>query len=285
MNITDECLECIYKQSVRVCDTLGVDKVKKDEILMQSKKMIDNMSFNLSPPQNAAPMYEMIAQKIGVKDLYYRYKQDSIKLALQFNEYCQEIIDSADDKLYLATKVAIIGNVIDLASTHLFDLSYEVKNVINHKFAIDESKALKIKIKEANNIVYLADNAGEDVFDKLYIKTIKELYPDIVVYYFVRGKPIINDLIVSDLKLSKIDEVATIIDTKASTPGIVRESLQAKAKELFEDADLIISKGMGNYECLNEQKELPIFFLLKIKCQVVANSLNQNIGDIICKKI
>ena len=87
------------------------------------------------------------------------------------------------------------------------------------------------------------------------------------------------------MNLSKIDEVATIIDTKAPTPGIIRDALKGRPKELFESADLIISKGMGNYECLSEQSDLSIFFLLKVKCQAVANSLKQEIGDIVCKFI
>lgn len=285
MNIDKRCLECIYNQANRVCELLNIQGALKESILNTSKAMVADMSFTLTPPQNATPMYEMIAKKLEKRDIYDTIKIDSIQHALEFSEYCQELIDSSDEKLHIATKVAIIGNVIDLASTHMFDLKTEVEKVVTNAFAIDDFENLHEDIKRANTIVYLADNAGEDVFDKLYIKTIKELYPNIKIYYFVRGKPIINDLTVDDLWLSKIDEVATIIDSGVHTPGIVRLDLHENAQKLFESADIIISKGMGNYECLSEERDLPIYFLLKIKCDVVADSLEQNVGDIICKKI
>ena len=285
MNIDKKCLECIYAQANRVCELLDIEGEQKEDILVESKKMIEQMSFALTPPQNATPMYEMIGEKLGRKDIYESIKRDSILHALEFSDYSQELIDNSDEKLHTATKVAIVGNVIDLASTHMFDLKSEVEKIVTNEFAIDDFKLLHEDIKKAKTVAYLADNAGEDVFDKLYIKTIKELYPDIEVYYFVRGTPIINDLTVEDLALSNIEEVATIINSGVPTPGIVRSALEGSPKELFESADIIISKGMGNYECLSQERDLPLYFLLKVKCEVVSGAIGANLGDIVCKRV
>ena len=285
MNIDTRCLDCIYNQANRVCELLDIQGELKNSILQSSQEMVKNMSFSLTPPQNATPMYEMISQKLYKEDIYKEIKIASIQHALEFSDYCQELIHSSQAKLHIATKVAIIGNVIDLASTHMFDLKEEVEKVVTNEFAIDDFEKLQQDMQTAKNIVYLADNAGEDVFDKLYIKTIKELFPNIAIYYFVRGNPIINDLTVDDLELSKIGDVATIVNSGAPTPGIVRSALKDEPKTLFESADIIISKGMGNYECLSQESELAIYFLLKVKCDVVADILNQNVGDIVCKKI
>jgi uncharacterized protein with ATP-grasp and redox domains len=285
MNIEKECLECIYAQANRVCELLEVEDKTKESILAKSKKMIDNMSFLQNPPQNATPMYSMIAKELKIKDLYKDIKIDSIKNSLKYYNKCQLLIDNSHDKLTTATKVAIVGNVIDFASQKMFDLGDEVDGVIDSEFSIDDSNKLNKEILVAKNIVYLADNAGEDVFDKLYIKTIKEYNQDVDIFYFVRGEPIINDLTVDDLSLSRIDEVCEVVDSGVLTPGIVIEDLTKEAKKIFDSADIIISKGMGNYECLSDESSYNIFFLLKIKCEVVANALNSRLGNIICKKI
>ncbi len=212
-------------------------------------------------------------------------KADASKSALSFVSTCKDNINKAEDRLKSAIKTAIAGNVIDLAAEVMFDLDDEIKKIFKTDFAIDDFRSLKNSLSQTKILVYLADNAGEEVFDKICIETIKELYPNIEVYYFVRGKPIINDLTMSHAKKSGLDEVATLIDSGVPTPGYVQEFASIKANKLFESADCIISKGMGNYECLGEEKNLPIYFLLKVKCQVVARSIKANLGDIVCKQL
>jgi uncharacterized protein with ATP-grasp and redox domains len=105
------------------------------------------------------------------------------------------------------------------------------------------------------------------------------------VHYFVRGKPIINDLTISHAKKSGLDEVSTLVDSGVPTPGYAIDLADEEAHSLFKNADCIISKGMGNYECLGEEKNFPIYFLLKVKCQVVARAIGATLGDIVCKKL
>ena len=150
--------------------------------------------------------------------------------------------------------------------------------------AIDDFAALEKKLHRTKTLVYLADNAGEEIFDKLFIQTIKHYFPSLSIYYFVRGRPIINDLTCKDALASKMDDVATIVDSGVPTPGLAIEFMTPYAKSLFENAECIISKGMGNYECLGDIKGLPIFFLFKVKCFVVARDVGAHLGDIICKK-
>ncbi len=103
------------------------------------------------------------------------------------------------------------------------------------------------------------------------------------MYYFVRGRPIINDLTCKDALASKMDEVATIVDSGVPTPGLALELMNEHARSIFQKAECIIAKGMGNYECLGETKGLPIFFLFKVKCNVVANAVGAKLGDIVCR--
>jgi uncharacterized protein with ATP-grasp and redox domains len=253
-------------------------------VLDESAKLIPSFSLELTPPQNATPMYHMISDILNKSDLYKEVKEKSIQKAEAFIPQCKKAIEDSDNPFLTATKIAVAGNVIDLASEYDFDLETELTRVLKTDFSIDDSSDLKERLKNSVIVVYLADNAGENVFDRLYIETLKRLFKNIEVYYFVRSTPIINDITYEELKNDPIHNTATVVDSGVQTPGIVIEDLNTKARKLFEKADCIISKGMGNYECLSENKDYPLYYLLKVKCSVVANSLDMDVGDIICKK-
>jgi uncharacterized protein with ATP-grasp and redox domains len=285
VNIESDCIVCIFNQALRVAKSLDLDKSKTKEVLDLAASFVPQMSYDLTPPQNATPIYQEIAKLLNKKDLYKELKIESINRATELVPKCREILKKSEDKFLTATKIAIVGNVIDLASEVMFDLKSEVESVIERDFAIDDTKELKKALKNSKTLVYLADNAGENIFDEIYIEYLKREFKDLKIYYFVRSRPIINDITVEDLKDSKIFELTEVVDSGVKTPGIVYEYLNENAKEIFDSADTIISKGMGNYECLNEMKDSPLFFLLKIKCQVVAASIDEDIGAIICKKV
>ncbi len=275
----------MFNQALRVTKTLKLEQKKTKEILDIAASFVPKFTFDKTPPQNAAPMYEAIANYLKVDDLYKEIKRDSIQKAKMLEPKAKQFIEEAEDQFVTATKVAVVGNVIDLASEVIFDLESEVENVINSSFAIDHTKELERALESAKEVAYLADNAGENIFDALYIEYLLKRFPKLKIYYFVRTKPIINDLTIDDLKGDRLNSLTTIVDSGIETPGIIYEDLKPEAKEIFDRADIIISKGMGNYECLSDMVNFPLYFLLKIKCNVVASSLKSNIGDIICKKI
>ncbi len=283
MNIEPECIACIFNQALRVTKELDLNKEESKKILDTAGCMVSSFSFLKTPPQNATPMYEKIAQLLGVEDIYKEQKLSAIKKADSLYGYAKELIKKSTDPFEAATRIAVGGNVLDLASEFSFDLEEELESILSAEFAIDHMKHLKEDIKRSKKIVYLADNAGENVFDRLYIETIKDLFSDMRIYYFVRARPIINDICYDDLKNDPIHNCATVVNSGVKTPGIIVEDLNESAKELFFDADTIISKGMGNYECLSDYKELTLYYLLKVKCQVVASSLSLNPGDLVCK--
>lgn len=285
MHIEKECLDCIYNQSSRVSKLLSLNPTQSLYISNLAKEHIKNFNPTATPPHSATPLYEAIAQYLTCEDLYAKIKEESTNNAKKFILTCKEAISQANNPLKSAIKTAIVGNVIDFAAEVMFDLDEEIAKIYDMPFAIDDYKSLKEKLATTNILVYLADNAGEEVFDKLCIQTIKELYPAIEVYYFVRGKPIINDLTLSHAKKSGLDEVAILVDSGVPTPGYALDLANIYSRELFFSADCIISKGMGNYECLGEEQNLPLYFLLKVKCQVVARAIGANLGDIVCKKL
>ncbi|MDD2384888.1 MAG: ARMT1-like domain-containing protein [Sulfurospirillaceae bacterium] len=284
MKIHNDCLECIENQAHRVCDILSLDIKTREAIISLTQKHIAQFDFSLTPPHNATPLYESIANHLNVRDLYADVKKESSKKAKSFISLCEDEIAKSSYPLLSATKTAVAGNVIDLASVMMYDLEEELHKIYDMPFAIDDFTALEKSLHASKKIVYLADNAGEEIFDKLYIQTLRKLFPSLKIYYFVRGKPIINDLTYEDALKSGMNEVAEIVNSGVPTPGLTRELMCDEAKHIFEQADCIISKGMGNYECLGEEKRLPIFFLLKVKCHVVANAIGAQLGDIVCKQ-
>lgn len=285
MQIEKECLDCIFNQSTRVSDFLKVTSEQASQISKIAKQHIEKFDHTNTPPHNAMPMYEAIAEYLQVDDLYADMKNEASKKAQEFIFTCKETINASDNRLEGAIKTAIAGNVIDLAAEVMFDLDEEIKKIFKTNFAIDDLESLRKRLDSTQKLVYLADNAGEEVFDKVCIETIKDIYPKIEVFYFVRGKPIINDLTITHAKKSGLDKVATLIDSGVPTPGYAIDFADSKAHEIFKNADCIISKGMGNYECLGVEKDYPIYFLLKVKCQVVARAIGATLGDIVCKKL
>ena len=284
MYLDQRCLTCIYDQSKRVGTLLNLTSEQKNAIDSLARRLIEDFDTDQTPPHNAAPLYEAMARLLGVRDLYGDFKKASSLKAKAFLPLCQTHIEQSTAPLLSALKTAVAGNVIDLAAVMLYDLSEELEKIYHTPFAIDDFSALQATLQKTKTLVYLADNAGEEIFDKLCIQTIRRLYPTIDVYYFVRGRPIINDLTYEDAMASGMDEVATLVDSGVPTPGLAFELMSPPARELYEKADCILSKGMGNFECLNERSDDPIFFLFKVKCQVVAEAVGATLGDIVCKK-
>ena len=285
LNIAPACVECIINQAERVGRTLHVDEQTTQKLVQTARSMSEHFSFSQTPPEVATPVYEEMARILRKEDIYDEIKALSTKKALSLLPLLEKQFEKSDKIFETALKIAVAGNVIDLASEITFDLDEELAKIFHTDFAVDDSRELSRLLDTAKDVVVLGDNAGEHVFDKLFVQTLQKLYPDITFHYFVRGKPIINDVTFKEAKAIGFDAVCEVVDSGVDTPGFVYSRANERAKELFDAADVVISKGMGNYECLTPSHKSPIAFLLKVKCNVVANSLGRNVGDIVCKII
>ena len=282
MKLEPECVTCIFSQALRVCETLHVEKERTKRVLDEVALMIPGFSFFFFFPQVAARVYPKIAQLLGVDDIYAEYKKEATSHAMRLLPAVRKRVLESDDSFYAALKASVAGNVIDLAATHSFSLEEEVDRVFETPFAIDDSEELRDKLRSARRLLLIGDNAGEHLFDKLLMEQISDLYPGLEIGYAVRGRPIINDITVQDVKEAGMDEVALIIDSGVDTPGFDPGRLSQEARKYYENTDLVIAKGMGNYESLNDTSTKSTFYLMKVKCNVVAVSLGREIGDIVC---
>lgn len=278
MKATNECFECFKKQILNthaLLDELGVKLDRCDTFGLTSY-----FSYNLTPPEIAANIYKEIKQKSQIVDIYKHKKEESIKRAKEMIKSIKQRFKDAEDRLYFATKMAVLGNVIDYGTSHSFDLEKEFETIFNASFGVNHFLDLKKELFNASSIVYIGDNAGENLFDELLIEEIKEFNPKVKIYYFVRSEPIINDITLLDLDGSNMHNLCEIIESGSNAPAFLLNKATLRAKELFLSSDLIISKGMGNFEALSELDDKRIFFIFKIKCDVVANHLKKPLGTI-----
>jgi len=284
LNLTPTCVTCIFSQSLRVCETLQIESGTTKKVLDSIAGMIPEWSFSETPPQVAARVYPKIAKLLQTDDIYCDFKREATERAKAFIPFVEEMIDKHNDKFYASLKAAVAGNVIDLAAMEQFDLEEEVTKVFDLPFKIDDSEELRKILQNSKTLLIVGDNAGEHIFDKVMMKYFKEVFSNLHIFYAVRGKPIINDITIEDALSAGIDEVAEIVDSGVDTPGLDLSRASEIMVSVYKQADVVLAKGMGNYESLNGISTRPTFFLMKVKCSVVAESLGRNVGDIICYK-
>ena len=283
MNIEETCVGCIINQSLKVANAIHADAALTDKLLSEVTKASKNFSFSSPPPEVAADVYEMMAVLAQKKDLYDEVKAHSIQKALSFVPFLEYKIENSKDKLLTAVKIAIAGNVIDLAAEVEFDLDQEIEKIFDTHFDYDDFEKLRTALQNAKTLLVIGDNAGEHVFDYLFIQTLKELYPMLYISYMVRGNAIINDVTMKEAEEIGFDKLCNLIDSGVNTPGFIYSRANEESQKLFDSVDLIVTKGMGNYECLSPAPRNNMAYLLKVKCSVVAASLKKEIGDIVCK--
>lgn len=283
MTIQQECLGCIAAQSRRVCEAIHADDILSKQIVEYVETALLDADFTLSPPVIAAPLYEQMAVFANTDDLYSLQKREATLRATSYIPFLEKTIRQSNDPFIATLKTAVVGNVIDLATEVSFDLHEAITSVFQLPFHHDDTEKLRVQLSQAKSVLYIGDNAGEHIFDAIAIQSLQNLYPNLQITYMVRGNPIINDVTMGEALEANMDKICIVMNSGVPTPGFVYELASAEAKNLFDTTDLIIAKGMGNYECMTPKRRENICFLLKVKCSVVAASLNQEIGNIVCK--
>ena len=284
MQLRPDCFSCLYDQALRVTKALECDERCAKDMMQEAARVLASIDSEQSPPEAAVPLYERLAQVAGIEDVYAEQKQKIVEHAKPFVVQAKERIQESSNPLTTALRVSVAGNVIDFATQVAFKLEEEFERVFSSPFAIDHQKAFFEELEQAKRLVIIGDNVGEHLFDKLLIQEIKRAF-NLDIYYFVRGKPIINDVTIKEAKEAGLDEVCELVDSGVDTPGFVLDRASKEAKEIFLNADVVLAKGMGNYEVMENQKDKRVYFLFKVKCSVVAGHIGKNIGELICANL
>lgn len=281
MKIYLDCIPCFFDQAIRAVRLAKVEEEKGKEVLERLCKEVPNFFSKSSPPEIGRIVYKIVREVTGKEDPLKELKEKSNQIALSFYPELKKEVNLAEDKLLTAIKLAIAGNIIDFAKESYSNFGKkDIENVLKKDFAIFDYQKFKEVLKNAKQILYLADNAGETVFDRILIEELIKLDKEVI--YVVKDKPVINDALKEDAEFCGIDKIAKVISNGSDIPGTILKYCSPEFLEFFKKADLIISKGQGNFESLSDEKG-PIFFLFRVKCPVVANHTKCKVGDLIFK--
>ena len=270
-----ECYLCHLSQVLRV---LAVQKIEGPEALRitrESCRFLAEINFHRTPPEISADLYKWLAELTDIQDPYFEIKRQDIGQALALYPELNRRVLLAPDRLRKAMMFSLAGNVIDFGAGEVSGWPQEKNLLEEEELAIDDYELFIYDLKKAKKIIFLGDNSGETVFDRLFIEQIGRQ-----VIYAVREGPIINDATVEEARLSGLEEVARVVSSGCQAPGTVVEQCTEEFIEILKQADLIICKGQGNYECL-EQLPGPFYFLLKAKCEVISRHLGVEQGGLI----
>ncbi|MCK5277838.1 MAG: DUF89 family protein [Cyclobacteriaceae bacterium] len=266
-------------QALRTGRIATNDEQKIKQLLDEIGASFRNLPMENTPVESGAIIYNKIREITGVEDPYKKIKQESIRDALGLYPRLKDLVNNADNKLLMAIRIAIAGNIIDFGVDKKFDLVEDVMKITKQDFAIYDFISFEKQLRKAENILYIGDNAGESVFDKILIEELGK-----PVTYVVREIPVINDVTIEDALNSGLGEVAEIISSGTTAPGTILNLCHDSFIERFNQADMVISKGQGNYEGLSEVNR-SVFFLLKAKCPIIARDLDVEEDDIVLKGI
>jgi uncharacterized protein with ATP-grasp and redox domains len=239
------------------------------------------MDLLQTPPEMGQRIHRMIRELTGCNDPYREFKHWANSSALELLPKLRGLIEDADDPVEMALRISIAGNVIDFGAKPQM-------GEINVRDAIDESLVLPLDgdleefrdaVSMANDILYLLDNSGEIVFDGLLIEYLGAKNITAVV----RGAPVINDSTMVDAEECGITKLVAVIDNGSDVPGTLLDECSDEFRRRFDAADLIIAKGQGNYETLSEA-DADIFFILKVKCAVIAKDIGCDVGSMVLKR-
>jgi damage-control phosphatase, subfamily I len=278
------CIPCFIKQSLEATRMATDDEAVHIEVIKKLLTHLKSISFTDSPPELSRKVHCIIRDITKSEDPYKKVKDKSNKLAKEQYPLLKKMVEEASDPLLMAIKIAIAGNVIDFGTYTRFNVEDIIDNLVKKNIDEESYQHFKKSLCNSKTILYLADNAGEIFFDKLLIKEL--LKQDKKVIYVVRANPIINDATIDDVRFAGIDKLATVIESdvgqKQSAPGVVLNYSSKKFLDYFESSDMIISKGQGNYEGLSNVNR-DVFFMLVIKCPLVARDIGDEVGKFILK--
>ncbi|NLJ41252.1 MAG: DUF89 family protein [Clostridiales bacterium] len=268
MNIGLECAYCVIERSDERYDKFSKDPEGKLRFMKNVFQLIASASDGVSTPHMDKLINDLLREEFDIEDEFKDSNSYFNKLILRMEAEIEDEIEKNDDPILAALRLAMVGNFIDFGA--MSDVSTDklqelIRSSGSQPVDNEEYKLFHKDLESAVNLVYLLDNSGEIVFDKVFIKILKRLYPDISIKAVVRGYPVYNDVTMKDALEIGLDSIVPIIDNGTAIPGTALEEINQETKDAIDKADLIISKGMGNFETLYGCSK-NIYYIFLCKC-------------------
>jgi len=253
MKVYLDCIPCFLRQALEAARWATDDERCQRAVLDTVAQLIPSLPLNATPIDMGREIHRAVRQVTGTDDPYREVKKQVNDRALELYLECQKRVEASADPLFTALKVAAAGNVIDFATNSIFDLNLSIEECLKDGVRMADYPTLKKRLEDVAEVLYLGDNAGEIVFDKLVVE-----------------------------QLVKLGKIAQIVSSGSDGPGTALKWCTREFLDRFGQAKLLISKGQGNFEGLSDVTS-PIFFLLKVKCPVVAQELGEKLGEIVLR--
>ncbi len=287
MRLSLDCIPCFQRQALQAMRFVTDDEKVQEEALRATMRELLSLPWEATPPELARRVHRLIRQYSRSPDPYLQVKKQSNEHALKIYPEMKKIVTGSADRLETAARLAIAGNIMDFGASSSFDLEATIRSILHKPLAINDIGRLREELGKAEDILYFLDNAGEAVFDRLFLETLLEVYPIRRVNFVVKGGPVLNDVTEQDAveaglaDLSSASEVGFLKITNGD-PGTGPSRRSPEVREWIQEHDVVISKGQGNYEEMSEISG--IFFILMAKCPLIARDLKVKVGDAVIKR-
>ena len=279
MDISLDCIPCIVQGYTRLLRAGTLPEEAGEPGMRRLLDYLARVDYRQSPPVLGRELHRMIRSDLNDPDPYRRIKADANRMMLDRYAEFEALVDASGDPFDTAMRLSVAGNAIDFAPRHQLDVMETIDRVLEAPLAIDHSGQLRDDLASATSLLYIGDNAGEIVLDRLFLQQI-----DVPERYFaVRGGPVMNDATLEDARTAGMERLVEVITTGDDAPGAVLESASEDFREAVDAAEVIIAKGQGNLEALLDVTR-DIYFLLITKCDLIAQRVGVERGDFVVGK-
>lgn len=276
-----DCIPCFLRQALQAGRFVTDDKTIHRQILKEVMNTLLTSDWDANTSTMGNKVQNIVKILTDNPDPYYEVKKRYNRVAMDMYPYLEQLISEAEDPLYAVVKLAIAGNIIDFVGKETFDLKKTISKVMKTPLEKDDYENFRKKILTANTLVFLSDNTGEIVFDKLLLEVILQLTNIQQITFVIKGMPFLNDAMLEDAQEIGLDKIPQIRFFKLGVgfPETGSGKTNPSFLTMLKLSDMVISKGQANYEDLFDQEY--ISFLLMVKCPVVAKHLNVPVGSTI----
>jgi uncharacterized protein with ATP-grasp and redox domains len=282
MQVYLDCFPCFLRQTLDAVRLVTDDEAIHERVMRQVLELVCRTDAHQTPPAIGQQIHRMIRQVTGNPDPYRQRKHDSNTLALGLYSQMKNLIRGSANPLETAMRLAIAGNIIDFglySNIEVADVTQALDRALADGWDAGCLEEFTRAVNDARTILYIGDNAGEIVFDRLLIEEL----PQEKITFAVKGVPVLNDATMEDAEMTGLTNLVEVVENGSDAPGTILETCSAGFRQHFEQSDLVIAKGQGNYECLNEVDK-DVFFILMAKCPVIAADLSCERGQMILRR-
>ena len=275
-----ECFPCFLRQTVIALKQLNCLQDLQQEIFHDVLSIMQKADMNKPPAYTTTFIHRAIRDRLGL-DPFRKIKSDYNMIAMGMYPELKEKVSSSQDPLRTAARLAIAGNIIDFGIFTSVDIGASVANALKDNIAVDDYSSFNKAVRETETILYLLDNSGEIVFDKLLIEELVRKGKKVTAV--VKGSPVLNDVTLDDAYQTNLTDLCEVVDNGSDAIGTILEWTSPEFQALFRTADLTISKGQGNFETIAGNGKRT-YFLFQSKCDVVSKDLGLSPGSMLLKE-